>query len=360
MKDAHAYAGIGANGFSLFARLLKNPADTSSLSNLAALARARVPFVRFMCGGFWPVEQQLYLTNREAYFQRLDLVVRCAETNGIGLVPSLFWCCSTVPDLVGEHLDELGNTNSRSIAFIRRYTEEVVWRYRDSPAIWGWEFGNEHDLACDLPNALANRPSVWPALGTPKERTERDELKFAQLRVAFIAFAETVRKFDQNRIILSGNAMPRPAAWHNAREKSWVADNEAQFGEMLLRHNPDPMNVISVHLYHDRKGAYSGGAKTIGEAMSVANRMAKRAGKPLFIGEFGAERLLGSRERQQAVFEEFLEAIVQYRVPLAAFWVFDYDEQDKDWNVSFHNDRSYLIDLVAGANVRLRSAFAER
>src|SRR5437763_13269878 len=72
MKDSRPYRGIGANYFSLFSRLLKDPADTSALSNLTALAEARVPFVRFMCGGYWPIEQQIYLTNREVFFQRLD------------------------------------------------------------------------------------------------------------------------------------------------------------------------------------------------------------------------------------------------------------------------------------------------
>jgi len=351
MKDSSAYRGIGANYFSLFSRMLSHPSDTSSLTNLAALAHARIPFVRFMCGGYWPVEQQLYLTNREAYFERLDRVVRCAESNRIGLIPSLFWYFATVPDLVGEHLEALGNTNSQSIAFIRRYTEDLVRRYRDSPAIWGWEFGNEHDLDCDLPNH--HRPPVWPDLGTARERNERDELKFAQLRGAFAAFGETVRKFDPKRIILSGNATPRPSAWHLAREQKWTADTEAQFGEMLLRQNPDPMNVVSVHIYHDRKGAYSGGAKTISAAVAVANLHATRAGKPLFLGEFGAERLLGSIEQQQAVFEEFLEAIVRHHVALAAFWVFDLAQQDKQWNVTFENDRAWMLDLVGKTNGRL-------
>jgi len=356
MKNGDPYRAIGANYFSLFSRIIENPADTSSLSNLTALARARIPFVRFMCGGFWPVEQQLYLTNQEDYFHRLDEVVRCAETNGIGLIPSLFWNFATVPDLVGEHIDELGNTNSQSIALIRRYTEEVVRRYRASPAIWGWEFGNEHDLECDLPNHHEHRPPVWPTLGTAKARTERDELKFIQLRVAFTTFGETIRKFDPHRIILSGNAVPRPSAWHHLHENNWTADTEMQFAEMLLLHNPDPMKVITVHIYHDQKAAYSGGARTISDAVGLANRTAVGTGKPLFLGEFGAQRRLGSRQQQQAIFQEFLDAVIQHRVALSAFWVFDYPQQEKDWNIDFHNDRAYMLPLVAQANARLRAA----
>jgi hypothetical protein len=354
MKDGRPYRGVGVNYFSLFSRLIKDPADTSSLANLKALSQAGIPFVRFMCGGFWPAEQKLYLQDREEYFRRLDQVVRCAEANRIGLVPSLFWYFATVPDAVGEPLDQLGNPQSKSIALIRRYTSEVVERYKDSPAIWGWEFGNEYNLDADLPNHPTHRPPVVPQLGTPKERTERDELKFPQIRTAFVAFAETARKFDPTRIIVSGNAIPRPSAWHNVREKTWTADTEAQFGEVLLRDNPDPINTICVHVYRDAKGVYPGGAKSIDEVIGLAAKHAARAGKPLFLGEFGAQRQLGPREKQQAVFEEFLGAIEKHRVPLAAFWVFDYDGQDKDWNVSFNSDRSFMIDLVSQLNARLR------
>src|SRR6266404_2084455 len=71
MLEGKPYSGIGVNYFSLASRLLADPSNTSSLANLAALAKAKIPFVRFMCGGFWPSEQRLYLTNREAFFERL-------------------------------------------------------------------------------------------------------------------------------------------------------------------------------------------------------------------------------------------------------------------------------------------------
>jgi hypothetical protein len=51
--DGKPYRGIGVNYFSLFARLVKDPHDTSSLTGLADLARAQIPFARFMACGFW-------------------------------------------------------------------------------------------------------------------------------------------------------------------------------------------------------------------------------------------------------------------------------------------------------------------
>jgi hypothetical protein len=352
LLDGRPFEGVGANYFSLFSRLLADPNDNSSLSNLAALAQADIPFVRFMCGGYWPSEQRLYLEHSGAFFQSLDRVVRAAEESRVGLVPSLFWHLSTVVDLAGEPMQALGNSESKSIALIRHYTEDVVNRYKNSPAIWAWEFGNESALSADLPNAREQRPPIVPELGTPISRSEHDDLSSIQLHVAYQAFAETVHRLDPARIVMSGNALPRSSAWHNTHEKNWTTDTVKQFQEILAQDNPDPMAVISAHIYHSP--AYPGDAAGIEEIVALAAESARKAGKPLFLGEFGAERQLGSSEQQKIIFAQFLAAIEKNHVPLSAFWVFDLPAMENDWNVSFKNDRSYMLDLVSQANARLR------
>jgi hypothetical protein len=348
LLEGRPYRGIGVNYFSLASRILHNPSDTSSLTNLAALAKAKIPFVRFMCGGYWPNEQRLYLTNREAFFARLDRVVRCAEENRIGLIPSLFWHLPTVSDLVGESMQELGNTNSKSISYIRAYTRDIVSRYGGSPAIWAWEFGNEAMLSVDLPNASEQRPPIVPQLGTPERRTQLDELTSAQLQVAYLEFATSVRRLDPTRLILSGNALPRASAWHNTHERSWSSDNSEQFREILLRDNPDPMNGISVHVYPTENP--SNGSKSILETFQLVMRESKTAGKPLFVGEFGVSRKSGSIEEQKREFGECLKAIQSTQVPLAAAWVFDLPSQDQDWNINFQNERSIFLTMLAEMN----------
>lgn len=354
MKGGKPFRAIGANYFSLFYRVLKDPNDTSYKAGLQTLSRAHIPFVRFMCGGFWPVDQKLYLSDKAEYFRRLDRVIRAAEEAHVGLVPSLFWNIATIPDLSGEPMDQLGNPRSRSAALLRRYTEDVVRRYKNSPAIWGWEFANECNLAVDLPNASEHRPSVEPQLGTPDERTTRDELTSKELRVAAVAFAETVRRLDPTRFITTGNAIPRVSAFHNSNGGTWEPDTEAQFAAVLRRDNPDPFNTTCVHIYPDDKDVYAGGASSLEASVGLANKYAALARKPLFLGEFGAAKQLGPA-RERARFEELLAAILKNRVPLSAFWVFDLGQQDADWNVTGANDRSYMLALVAEANRQLQS-----
>lgn len=317
-RAGKAYHGIGVNYFDLFARLLRNAEDDSSLHNLGELSRAGIPFVRFMCGGYWPAEQQLFLTNRTLFFERLDRVVHAAEREKIGLIPSFFWHVSTVPDLAGESLDQYGNTNSGSVALIQEYTTAVVSRYRNSPAVLAWEFGNEYNLAWDLPNGSEHRPPVVPRLGTPTSRTERDELKFAHAVIAMRAFAEAVRRIDPHRLLLTGHAAPRPSAWHNVHRGTREKDSPGQFREILLRDNPDPFNSITVHLYPEPGSHYPGSTRTLAECLEQVASMAREAGKPLFLGEFGFSAQDRKVEEVRDAIASQLKAIQQSRVPLAA------------------------------------------
>jgi hypothetical protein len=243
------YRGIGVNYYDAFVRTLAEPSRTNYDAGFRGLAEQGIPFARFSAGGYWPVEWGLYRTNRAAHFTRLDALVQSAERHGVGLIPSLFWFLSTVPDLVGEPCDQWGNSNSQTIRFMRDYTLEVVTRYRNSSAIWAWEFGNEYNLPADLPNAAQHRPPVVPELGTPAQRTARDEISQAAVRMALAEFAREVRRHDPHRLIISGNAFPRVSAWHQQHDRSWAKDTPEQFAEMLAADNSDPIQSLCVRLY---------------------------------------------------------------------------------------------------------------
>jgi len=341
LREGAPYRGLGVNYFDCFYRTLSDPANTSYDAGFAALAERHIPFVRFMCSGFWPSDNKLYFENNEAYFQRLDAVVQSAEKHGIGLIPSLFWNMNTVPDLVHEPCDQWGNPASKTHEFMRQYVREVVTRYAASPAIWGWEFGNEYNLGADLPNAAEWRPATWPQLGTPATRGARDELTHDMVRAAFAEFARAVRQYDSHRFITSGNGCPRPSAWHQRRERSWTTDTPEQYAEMLAGDNRDPMNVLSIHAYED----YA----RIRPTLEIAARLKK----PLFVGEFGVAGAPSDKTRQD--FTAMLTLIETSGVPLAALWVYDHGGQD-EWNVTATNARSYQLQAVGEANDRLHAA----
>ncbi len=343
LREGRPYRGIGVNYFDCFLRGLKEGGDTSYEAGFAALAAKGIPFARFCATGFWPRDMALYRENSDEYFRRFDGVVRAAEKQGLGLVPSLFWNVPCVPDLVGEPIDQWGNPASRTHAWMRRYVEEVVTRYRGSPAIWAWEFGNEYNLAIDLPGGPAHRPKTAPALGTPAARTERDELRLEHLRVATVEFARAVRALDPHRLIVTGHSLPRPSAWHLDRERSWRKDDETQFAEALARQNPDPIDALSVHVYE---------AEDL-QRLDWLRRAGTRIGKPVFVGEFGVGPAGKSEAERRQAFPRFLRAILDGGCPLAALWVYDYPRQ-KEWNVTATNDRAWQLDAVTEANRSLK------
>ncbi len=335
LKEGKPFHAVGVNYFDCFLRTLLDGNDTSYDAGFATLAEQGIPFARFCATGFWPQEMRLYLTNRAEYFRRMDGVVQSAQKHGVGLVPSLFWYYSTVPDIVGEPVGEWANPRSKTQAFMREYVREMVTHYRDNAAIWLWEFGNEYSLEASLPNASEHRPPVAPELGTPKTRSERDQLTFAMMRQIFAAFAKEVRKYDPRRMIVTGDAFPRSSAWHQEHEGKWTGDTSDQFTEMLGLLNPEPIDSISVHLYAVDEGR-----------LAQAVQAARKLNKPLFVGEFGAP---GESAEVEMVCRRQLQAIRDNEVPLSALWVFDFKSQ-KEFNVTASNARSGQLALVAEAN----------
>lgn len=353
LRDGQPYRGIGVNYPDLFLRTVRRGDDLSYRAGLQQLARAGIPWVRFWACGFWPSDMDLYWKDKAAWFARLDQVVRAAEECHVGLVPSLFWLWSTAPDMVHEPMDQLGNRQSKTIAFMGQYTAEVVGRYRDSPAVWGWELGNEYNLSADLPNAAQHRPPVVPQLKTATSRTARDELTSAELIAVLAEFARAVRRIDPRRIIVSGNSLPRPSAYHNTLQRSWKLDSPAEFAQVLRRDNPDPLDTLCVHVYPSTGQPYPGGARSLDDLIGTLCRLSAEAQKPLFVGEFGAA-IPADPARERLVFQELLAAIERNPVPLAALWVFDFRSQEKDGlNVTFDNGRAYQLEQIAAANARL-------
>ncbi len=336
------FRGIGVNYYDAFVRLLEGGRIREVEASFHVLASNQIPFVRFAADGYWPVNWAMYQTNRQVYFTRLAELVKLAERHGVGLIPSLFWHQPTISDLVGEPVDQWGNPSSRTHAFMRSYVREVVTRHRDSPAIWAWEFGNEFNLPADLPNAAEHRAPVHPSLGTPASRSARDDLTHAHIRTALAEFAREVRQHDPHRLIISGNAFPRPSAWHQQHERNWQRDTPKQWLEMLAADNPPSINSLSGRLYSTNDLT----------ALPLAMGLSRKSGKPLFIGEFGVAGAM--TEPAQRQFHEWLSTLDVHSVPLAALWVFDFEGQAKDWNVTAANDRREQLRLISEVNSRWR------
>jgi hypothetical protein len=228
--------------------------------------------------------------------------------------------------MMHEPISAWGDRKSRTQEFMRAYTREIVQRYRHSPAIWAWEFGNEYNNEIDFPDPAQHRAKIEPKLGTPASRSAKDDLTLEMLTTAFKQFVKTVRELDRDRVILSGNSVPRPAA----TRKKWAS--------MLLKQNK-PFPVITVHCYIQ--------ASVIPDVRQIG----LSARKPVFVEEFGP--IGDDRETGNQQFRDLLHAIEESGVPLAALWNFDMRVSSNPWNITFENQNAWMLKEIADANARL-------
>lgn len=356
LKDGRAWRGIGINYFSAFNRLIQNGDDVSSFSGLEVLAKHKIPFIRFACCGFWPNDWKLYRSDKNEYFRRMDRFVAEARKRNIGLIPSLFWYDACISDVVGEPRNQWGNPKSKTIAFMRQYVSEVVGRYLHERAIWAWELGNEYSLGADLPNAAEHRPGVHLELGTAAARSAEDDLTHAMVVKAGAEFAKAVRALDSKRPITTGNSLPRAAAEHLRREQKWTQDSPEEFEANLLAATPSPCDLISVHLYPFDKERFNAKDTPYARTMQLCMEAARRGGKALLVGEFGApdSQNDGGPEAARKHILEMIAAFEATGVPLAALWNFDLASQESSLNVTATNPRSWVLDEIQRANERLQ------
>lgn len=342
-RNGAPYRGIGVNYYDAFIRTLRNPQDDSYRAGFSKLGANSIPFARFAAGGYTANDLQLYLTDKEAYFRLLDGVIQSAEKSNVGLIASLFWSVEAVSDALKEPRERWGDADSKTRQFMRSYTREVVTRYSKSPAIWGWEFSCELSLPVDMPNPPRNA-------GRAAERA----MSSATFKSAALDFAQVVRSIDSKRILLTGNSLPRASAYNNATEGGMKPDTEQQFATILLRDNPGPYSPICIHTspasvtryFADRKVSYE-------ELLQTCVRIGRSAGKPVYVEEFvpvparpDGRGSLTERE----YFSRELAAIKASGAPLASVWVYDRKLSPDRSNLTFDNERSYMLQMVAASN----------
>lgn len=334
LREGRQVRALGVNYFDCFTRtLVENRTESEEAFercdvSFRELSKLGIPFLRFNAGGFYPKDWQYYEREPEDYFAKLERLVQLAEAHGLGLIPSLFWSFFTQPGRASEPLAAWGEDNSQTHKLMRRYVDEVVGRFQNSSAVWAWEFGNEYNLEIDLPNQreLLKR---WyqTSLGMPAEPGPRDVLGSREMLVALKSFAAAVRARDPDRVLFTGNACPRSAAWHLDQEGTWTADTRDQWCAAFEKQNPCAFGGLSMHFYPFHEGDGTGLAGSPHEAtLEAAAAVAAHTGKPLWVGEFGPAPSADPTTRLKQ-FQTILGWMERQNVTLAAAWVYDYPAQ---------------------------------
>lgn len=341
------FYGMGLCYYDGFLRTIRKAKYSSYAPALKKIAASKIPFIRVPFSGFWPNELKVYQTKPEQYFREMDLFVKTCEENNIGIIADLFWTKFSVSDVVGESVNQIGNPASKTMDYARKYVRDVVSRYKDSPAIWGWEIGNEFNLAADLDKQgepPLGYPYVLASKGTPAQRGPADRITSQDVEVYFTEVEKVIRSIDSYRMISNGTADFRANQYRLRTERAWKDDTEEELRAIMDIFSPRTVNVISVHITLDKdKDGMSqkrfDRVVEIEELLAIYVKLAKQSHKVLYMGEFHGDT--------DANFVRKVKAIKASGMQLSSLW--NYGDAADAKTKSFSDD-SFMFTRTAEAN----------
>jgi hypothetical protein len=129
---------------------------------------------------------------------------------------------------MGGNPVSFADPNSEGFKFAMQYQSDLLDAVNDHPALFMWEFGNEWNLSMDIGQEGLTAKHIH------------------DMRVEWTKIIEERNTYG--RVIGSGDAVMRPAAWNLYNKSSWAVDTEEQHTEIIRYINPG-MTAISTHVY---------------------------------------------------------------------------------------------------------------
>ena len=318
--NGEKFYGIGTNYYDLATRQFYDPMAPNFEKGVKTVKEYGIPVLRVRFSAWGTEGMNFFWNDRETYWRVMDQAVRLCEKYEIGIIAVLAW--TTNPYIAqGETAGHfLSNRGSEGYQKMLTYMEAVVTRYRNSPAIWGWEVGNEYNLSTDLDVANGTNYGLTADILA-------DFYKDVTPRIA---------KWDgYGRIINHGHSQNRHAAWNLYHNNNWNNDTAEQTAEMLKIYDTPQMSVTSIHVYQQKQN-FAGQTVSISEYLSKLVAICKGMGKPLYVGEYcddtvngitGADWTAAVEKAALARFETLHNAIMENDIQLAFIWS---QNNDKD------------------------------
>ena len=295
-----------------------------------ATLNGKVPFIRVAFGGWNPDVYEWYYKNPNEYFAITDKIIKKAEENQIGIIIDFFWFHPTFFYYNREQLADMGNPSSKSVVNAKAFVTKIINRYKNSPAVWGYEIGNEYNLDVDL-----YRPQSPPHFTITKEGSgdiKKDFFTTNELVSFYTEIARAIKGADSSRFVTSGDAAARGAAYslynktkdiyfsnHTSWSENFDATSLSKYKEMITKLNPSPIDMVSTHLY---KGYFNSGGSLAGKSFSsylnVYIDQAKALKKGLYLGEFGLECSVSANEIKNQI-----NTVKSSTLQLSSIWLGD-------------------------------------
>lgn len=324
------WRGVGVNHFSLirgqitpdgFGLGLDYAADIAAIGNNWGLRVIRT-CTGLLSGSEWftyfgdPRTPIASSTKKQAFYAKVDAIVETCERYGVGLILDLAWSVLGFSQLTyyvygtTQAPRNLAHKETGAYALMEAYITEFVQRYKDSPAIYGWAFGNEQcgyiGPEMDPPWAMdGTQPGGYPNWGNmPEGSAYPPEAKMG--RAEYFDFCRNfIALIQQNdtygRIVSPGTAMGGSFPVGLTTNHSVLADNFTQWQQDKSTNNQPwvvyrvkDFPVVTQHIYAingtnaSASQWYRDQKRYEWQHMSDSATWAAEAGKPYIQEEFGA------------------------------------------------------------------------
>ena len=357
-KRLYAYGVNAAAG-----DIWHDPFDTVYEKCLDTLAKYDIPITRSLITFGTITDYELYLSDPDEFWKTSERMLDMALEAEIGVIVHVI-SSMTFTSMLGEKASAIGDVNSKSMAFMRNWTRDMVTRFKNHPAVWGWEIGNEMNLEQDLVRNEAYEYIFGPQVGEPDAF---DNVSAAEYQVCKREIAKVIREVDPYRIISSGDAMQREAAnsLRQASEKmnekhewkvDWSRDTLKDWLNMSLYCTPDPVDTISTHYgmtYDDYSFMLRDATLTNEQLLSYYVRLAKENKKGFYFGEFGNMGVYGMTLDPALVEDAFpkcLATLQKTGVQLATLW----QRNGANYTVTDEGPLAYMIAEIGKVNESFR------
>ena len=354
------YRAFGVNCFNLASQCIgKEDSDpTLAIKTLQTLKENGVKVIRFSTGGFYPSGWKDFMDHPEKWYKIYDAVFETASKLEIGLITSFFWTkmfCDVFDEGCAVAFANPWNNPSKSLAFMKDFTQTFVKRYAESPAAFMWEYGNEHNLDVDIPWIGLGRP--LPEGSKRTRRTQWEDMETTKGHGELLQWwASVVKEADPyKRITGTGDAVTRPCAYNLAFHNQDMTPDKCKEDHLkaMALLNPDGIDAMSIHEYstftfikkeygldiHGKPGLLGEdiGTNNWDERMQLFRWYAKQLGKTTYLGEFG----VGTGDPYDIAeydmhFRAIFDAVVKNDIAMALYWNYDYNTEQIPGDLTDH------------------------
>lgn len=395
-KDGVEFRNIGVNHFNLVLRELVtfgSMTNPGPAADFAAMKGYGIKVVRAAFGWYdYAAWRDNYLLNKAAWYAACDKVIQAAEAAGIGLIANLTWSVKGFAEMTHY---TVGSTNGpRGLAYrhmpeyqlMEAYIAEFVGRYKNSPAIYAWAFGNEFSATSgneyfrtwkmDGTDPVAGGSANLGLRPDGSAYQSSDKMLTSDYQRYCRRVNELFNRYDPHgRIVISGNAIGTSFAVTARTSNALTADAKPQWEgiastefEPWIAYRDREYPVVCQHVYPGAAkpgpAFFIDGKLTYEQYIAMSKAAADALNKPLVLEEFGSTRYgsivdsdTTTLMQEQANFTAAISQIQASQIPLAIAWNWDgqLTGTPQEWQLWKLTDpsRVYQLNAIAVANAAI-------